>query len=114
MMMPGRPEVAGVRRVIAAAFVVALLGGCEMEPGQAHPRQALPEPEAPGAKVLEKYCSDCHAPPQPSVHEAREWPNIVYRMQERRRMKAYSLMSDEEKAQLTAYLQRHARKEPKS
>jgi len=69
------------------------------------------EPNSEGAKVFVKYCSDCHAPPKPSVHVAEEWPNILYRMQERRRMKAYSLMSSEEVAMLTGYLQKHAKVE---
>jgi len=69
------------------------------------------EPGSEGAKVFVKYCSDCHAPPKPSVHVAQEWPNVVYRMQERRRMKAYSLMSSEEVAVLTSYLQKYAKVE---
>jgi len=69
------------------------------------------EPDSDGAKVFVKYCSDCHAPPRPAVHVAEEWPNVLYRMQERRRMKAYSLMSQEEVAVLTGYLQKHAKVE---
>jgi len=75
-----------------------------------HAKQKLVEPDSPGAKVLVAFCSDCHAPPQPTVHDAKEWPNVLYRMQERRRMKAYELMNDEELALLTDYLERHAKK----
>ena len=56
-----------------------------------------------------QYCSDCHAPPSISVHTAEEWPNVIYRMQERRRMKAYNLMNDEERDTLVGYLQKHAK-----
>ncbi len=98
--------------VTAAVFVLLLsLQGCGSSEGEARAKQKIIDPASAGAKVLVKFCSDCHAPPQPSVHEAKEWPNVLYRMQERRRMKAYELMSDEELALLTGYLEQHARKE---
>ena len=69
---------------------------------------AVIDPESAGAKVLVKYCSDCHAPPRPASHVAEEWPGVVYRMQEERRMKGYSLMKNDDVDTLVAYLQQHA------
>lgn len=70
---------------------------------------AVIDPESPGAKVMVKYCSDCHAPPRPASHVADEWPGVVHRMQEARRMKGYSLLSEHETEALVTYLQKHAK-----
>lgn len=59
--------------------------------------------------MVKKFCSDCHAPPSPLAHTAEEWPNVLYRMQERRRMKAYELMSEHELDVTLKYLQQFAK-----
>lgn len=82
--------------------------GCDISQPRAS-KIVLPEPESAGAKLMKKYCSDCHAPPATTVHLAEEWPNVIYRMQERRRMKAYQLLDDDEQATLVIYLQKHAK-----
>jgi len=41
---------------------------------------SLPEPESKGAKLESTYCSQCHAPPSPSIHTAKEWGDITTRM----------------------------------
>ncbi len=67
-----------------------------------------------GYKLYARYCKGCHAPPAPSLHTVGEWPSVIYRMQERRRMRAYPVLSDEELLQLIEYLQLHARKDEKN
>lgn len=86
-----------------------LLAGCGEE--TAGP-QAAPQPldDSPGAKVMRKYCSSCHAPPKTTTHPAEEWPNVVYRMSERLRLRGYHPMSGEETELLVSYLQEHAKK----
>ncbi len=95
--------------VVGLALLLTLQGCGPSVGDEATAKQKIIDPTSAGAKVLVKFCSDCHAPPQPAVHQAKEWPNVLYRMQERRRMKAYELMSDEELAVLTDYLERHAK-----
>jgi len=86
------------------ALVVA---GCELP--QTQTKISLPEPESEGAQLAKQFCSDCHAPPSPLVHTAKEWPNVIYRMQERRRMKAFELIVEPEYTILQEYLQKFAK-----
>lgn len=44
---------------------------------------ALPEPESPGAQLVQKYCVQCHELPGPGLHTGEEWPTVVARMQDR-------------------------------
>jgi hypothetical protein len=41
---------------------------------------SLPEPDSKGANLESKYCSQCHAPPSPSIHTAKEWSDVTTRM----------------------------------
>jgi len=84
-----------------------LVAGCELP--QTQTKISLPEPESEGAQVAKQFCSDCHAPPSPLVHTAEEWPNVIYRMQERRRMKAFELIAEPEHTILLEYLQKFAK-----
>jgi len=45
-----------------------------LEPAQ------LPTPDAQGAAVLNRYCTQCHALPGPGRHTAAEWPAVLERM----------------------------------
>ncbi len=40
----------------------------------------LPDPKSQGAKLLVRYCHQCHNLPSPSMHSAEEWPDIATRM----------------------------------
>lgn len=55
-----------------------------MPPG-INPKQ-LPEPESVGARLLGRYCSQCHGVPGPGIHTADEWPVVVARMNRRMQM----------------------------
>lgn len=67
-----------------------------------------PQASSPGEKLLRRFCSDCHAPPQPGTHKAAEWPNIILRMQQHRISKALVPMDEDQKRKLTAYMQKYA------
>ncbi len=73
---------------------------------------SLPEPNAPGAEILGRYCTQCHALPSPSMHGSLDWPAVTRRMWVRIDMMAGGLgirtPSTAERAQLLGYLQRHA------
>lgn len=75
----------------------------------------LPEPQSKGARLLTRYCAQCHNLPGPGMHTAKEWPAVVTRMQGRfnmhmRMMGGIVVPSEKELATLSEYLQAHALK----
>jgi mono/diheme cytochrome c family protein len=77
--------------------------------------EALPEPDSPGAKLLVRYCSQCHNLPSPAMHSATEWPDITKRMFSRMSMMSgmMGMMNVENPAPearqtIVAYLQAHS------
>jgi len=95
-----------VARLLIVLFALAV-GACESL--QSENKIVLPASDSDGAHMVKKYCSDCHAPPSPLTHTAKEWPNVLYRMQEHRRMKAYGLIGEGEQAILLEYLETYAK-----
>lgn len=67
----------------------------------------LPEPESPGAQLMKQNCGDCHGVPAPDTHTADHWPGVVHRMNNRRLMKAYDPMNEQQLQILIDYLRRH-------
>lgn len=96
-------------KLCALLALTAVLGGCSAESQQNAPRDALPEPDSRGAKLVMEYCSGCHAPPQPGAHSAPAWPAVVERMQHRRAGKGFPPVPAPEVGEILDYLQRHAR-----
>jgi hypothetical protein len=47
----------------------------------------LPGRESPGARLLARYCVQCHNLPNPAMHQAAKWPAIFERMVVRMRGK---------------------------
>lgn len=82
----------------------------------------LPEPDSQGARLVQRYCVQCHNLPNPAMHHAAKWPPIVERMAKRMRgggnmgrlmaemMAGVKAPSPQEQAVLVAYLRRHAQK----
>jgi cytochrome c2 len=82
----------------------------------------LPEPDSAGAKLVQRYCVQCHNLPNPAMHHAVKWPAIVQRMVLRMEGKGNlgTLMAEmmagvkapgaEETAAIVAYLERHSQK----
>lgn len=82
----------------------------------------LPERQSPGARLLVRYCVQCHNVPNPAMHHAEKWPSIVdrmvYRMQGRGNMgelmvdmmEGVKVPAQDEIRALIAYLQRNAQK----
>ena len=85
-------------------------------------RRQLPEPRSRGARLVLRYCVQCHNLPNPSMHDARRWPSVLERMVLRMRGKGNlgtlmaEMMADveapdgDEQRALLAYLRRHAQK----
>ena len=79
----------------------------------------LPDPGSVGAKLMDRYCTQCHALPSPEMHTAEEWPPIADRMFSRMSMmsgmEGMKMMdiknpSHHEKQEIIAYLLSHAMK----
>jgi cytochrome c5 len=81
----------------------------------------LPEPESRGARLLGRYCTQCHNLPGPGMHTATEWPQVVNRMNGRMQMMSrggmmgggmmgVSAPSAPELHTLNEYLLKHAQK----
>ncbi len=43
----------------------------------------LPDADSSGAKLLSRYCSQCHRIPSPRLHTDQEWPSVLTRMVKR-------------------------------
>jgi len=94
-------------RFFGGILGLLLLIGCS-EPAAPVAAVGLPEPESPGAKSMKAVCSQCHGVPQPTSHIAKDWPNIVARMNDHRIMLAMKAISDEQRVIILDYLQKHA------
>ncbi|MDX1810504.1 MAG: hypothetical protein R3240_01030, partial [Gammaproteobacteria bacterium] len=70
--------------------------------------KVLPEADSPGALILKTNCSQCHGAPNPNVHKADEWPNVVNRMELHRLRKAYAEIPKSDEQILIAYLQKYS------
>ena len=75
----------------------------------------LPESNSAGAKLVTRYCSQCHGLPSPKQHSASGWPLTVARMNMRMQWMSRNNSSmnihaptEEELRTLTAYLQKYA------
>src|SRR5262245_26984009 len=81
--------------------------------------QQLPAPKSRGARLLVRYCVQCHNLPNPAMHQAAKWPAVFERMVVRMRgrgnmgelmhemMAGVRAPSDEEARVLLAYLRRN-------
>jgi cytochrome c5 len=82
----------------------------------------LPEPDAPGARLVIGYCVQCHNLPNPAMHDAARWPGVVARMVPRMEgkgnlgkvmadmMAGVRSPSEEETRLVVAYLRKHAQR----
>ncbi len=86
--------------------------------------EGLPDSDSRGAKLLERYCTQCHNLPSPAMHTAEEWPSVEARMinrmemmskrgrmtggMMRRGMMDIKTPKNEEQKWILAYLQHHA------
>jgi len=85
-------------------------------------RRRLPEPRSRGARLVVRYCVQCHNLPNPAMHDAARWPSVVDRMVARMQgkgnlgtlmaemMAGVEAPTEEEHRTLLAYLTRHAQK----
>lgn len=91
-----------------------------MMPGMLPPgikAEDLPDPDSKGARLLTRYCDECHYVPSPRMHSAEEWPLIANRMFSRMSMMSgmsgMGMMgiespSPEERLEILTYLKTHS------
>jgi hypothetical protein len=74
-----------------------------------------PEPTSEGARLVELYCTPCHARPSPVMHTADEWDRLMQAMVSHMELSdggppmCVRIASDAERKQIGDYLRRHAR-----
>jgi len=93
-----------LRRFLAPFLIVSLsiLSGCIQE-------FDVPEAETVDGKAFVRRCSLCHALPDPTRMEYPKWQAVVKRMAANIKSRNVPPMSDEEQAQILAYLKRNAK-----
>ena len=84
------------------------------------PAELLPAPQSSGAKLLQRYCAQCHPLPGPGRHTAEEWPAVLKRMVMNMEHMSGGMMSmmvgkidapsPAEQRTLRSYLQRYAQR----
>jgi cytochrome c5 len=68
---------------------------------------AIPAPESSGAGTFRRVCSQCHALPNPDLHDAKEWAAVVERMGSNVKTMRKGSISRDEKKEILAYLAAH-------
>lgn len=88
-----------------------MMGGGMMGqmPSDNNARQALPDPQSQGAQVVQRFCGLCHAPPDPGIHTAQDWPEVVARMRQYMATQGKPLPDQAQLGEIMDYLQQHAK-----
>ena len=70
---------------------------------------SLPSPESSGAIAFKGVCSQCHALPDPKLHNAQEWPGVVERMRVNMQIMGKPVITEAEKEKIVSYLSQYAK-----
>ncbi len=84
-------------------MLLVLLAGCA---GKATP---IPEATGPDGTAYAEECGLCHQVPHPKRHTLAQWRHMVGLMEARRAEAGLPPMDAARRAQIGAYLERHAR-----
>ncbi|MGK7346109.1 MAG: hypothetical protein ACNS63_09925 [Candidatus Nitrospinota bacterium M3_3B_026] len=102
-MMMGRGRV----EPMTAAEKEAVIGYLEKNALKALDRSKTASLDTPEYKTFERICSQCHEPPDPSIHTKSEWPRVVRKMEENIREAGVEAPTSEEKKLLLEFLRRN-------
>lgn len=75
---------------------------------------SLPDRDSSGAKLVATICSQCHSPPAPSLHTAKEWAGVTARMRQHMQRQTSAsgsgvkIPSAAELDEITEYFSKHA------
>ena len=84
------------------------------EPG-APPETSLPDNDSQGARLVSRYCTQCHARPSPKLHNASEWQAVISRMEMNMQKfraanwRGVKIPSESEFRSIIEYMQKYAR-----
>ncbi|MFI5323344.1 MAG: c-type cytochrome [Thermodesulfobacteriota bacterium] len=70
---------------------------------------SLPSPESPGAISFKNTCSQCHALPDPKLHNAEEWSGVVERMRVNMQTMGKPVITEVEKEKIVGYLSQYSK-----
>ncbi len=84
-----------------------LLAACNTQ--QAGVQHQYPDMDSAEFNTFAHHCSVCHAPPQPGKHTAKQWQQVVERMNTHRLQRGLPAIKADERAVVLHYLQTHAR-----
>lgn len=87
------------------AVFIAAAAACDRDDGAASAGHGAETDTSP---LMQRWCADCHLPPSAATHKARDWHNIVTRMQRHRLAGGLPGITPADFEQLVAYLERHA------
>lgn len=73
------------------------------------PETLTPTEKGPGGEHFARVCSQCHALPDPALHTAEEWPDVVSRMHVNMQRMGVAPPEAQERAQILAFLVENAR-----
>ena len=108
------------RSQTAAVLAAVLVAACDGTGGQAGSSAATVTStmvvseamrNSPGFALANRYCTPCHAAPDPQAHKASEWPSVVARMQENMRRLGKTVPSLQQTGAIVDYLQQFARQD---
>ncbi|TPW16858.1 MAG: Uncharacterized protein FD130_886 [Halothiobacillaceae bacterium] len=95
--------------ILAGSLVLLVtLSGCSKEGETSSHTAPIQDPTSAGARLLKEYCSECHAPPSPNLHTAKEWKSVVARMQEHRVDIALARLPEDKELILLDYLVKYS------
>ncbi len=64
---------------------------------------------SPTGQLFQRKCTQCHALPDPKLHTASEWPNVIERMRGNIERMQKEAISNSEKEELVRYLSERGR-----
>lgn len=94
--------------VLLAACLLPVLAGCTGMGGM-RAGATIPDEASPAAQVYISRCGSCHALPHPGRHGYDAWVYLVSIMEQRMAERGMGGLTDEERADILAYLHEHAR-----
>ena len=88
-----------------------MMGGGMMAPGGAQssePPKTADQETDKGYALTQEYCIQCHQPPNPRQHTAREWPQVVVRMEGYMQRQGRTVPSQADSRLIIEYLEKNA------
>ncbi len=71
--------------------------------------RTLPSPESRGAVFFKEFCSQCHALPDPRLHNSNEWPAVIEKMRGFMQSMDKKVVTQGEEREILNYLGSHAK-----